>query len=100
MAHDLGRPRAACALQRAPAKRNAQLVHFFGSAGGYAWVDADKLAPFEPGAAGPELLAKLGKAAAGARAVEHVEQYLDADTDESEVSHAGRCCHLDAPGYI
>ena len=89
-----------CALQRAPAKRNAQLVHFFGSAGGYAWVGADKLAPFEPGAAGPELLAKLGKAAAGARAVEHVEQYLDADTDESEVSHAGRCCHLDAPGYI
>ena len=87
MAHDLGRPRAVCALQRAPAKRNAQLVHFFGSAGGYAWVDADKLAPFEPGAAGPELLAKLGTAAAGARAVEHVDQYLDADTDESEVSH-------------
>jgi hypothetical protein len=73
-----------CAPQRAPAKRNAQLVHFFGSAGGYAWVDVDKLAPFEPGAAGPEL---LGTAAAGARAVEHVAQYLDADTDESEVSH-------------
>ena len=85
MAHDLGQPRVACVLQKAPTKWKAQLVHFFwrtGLTGGYAWADVEKLVQFESGAASPELLAKLGKA--GAWAVEHAERYLEADTDESD----------------
>jgi hypothetical protein len=74
-------PRVLEELLRSRPKQNAQLVHFFGEAGGYAWGDTDQLVTFEPRATSPQL-AKLGTTRA--RAVEHAERYLEADTDESE----------------